>query len=94
VSRAVSRLEEMGIVSRRLDAQDSRVQHIDILPGNEALLRDVAQAYRGVNDMIYRNISDEEIAAFRATAGRIADNMAAALADERLAATQAEDDPQ
>ena len=44
--------------------------------------------------MIYRNISDEEIAAFRATAGRIADNMAAALADERLAATQAEDDPQ
>ena len=49
VSRAVSRLEEMGIVSRRLDAQDSRVQHIDILPGNEALLRDVAQAYRGVN---------------------------------------------
>ena len=94
VSRAVSRLEEMGIVSRRLDAQDSRVQHIDILPGNEALLRDVAQAYRGVNDMIYRNISDEEIAAFRATAGRIADNMAAALVDERLAATQAEDDPQ
>lgn len=79
VSGAVSRLEALGIVARRTDASDSRYQHIDILPGNEELLRDIQRTYDGITALVYRGVREDEIAAFRKVADKITENIAGAL---------------
>lgn len=76
VSGAVSRLEELGVVARRTDAVDSRYQHIDILPGHDALLADIERAYQGISDVVYRGVREDEIAAFRRVADKISNNIA------------------
>lgn len=79
VSGAVSRLEAMDIVARRADAEDGRFQHIDILPGHEALLLDIERAYQDITDIVYRGVQQDEIAAFRRVADKISNNIAGIL---------------
>lgn len=74
-SRAVTGMEQRGLLRRIPDARDSRRLHIRLEPATKPLTEEIARAYAQVTNVIYDGCSEADIAEFRRITARITDNI-------------------
>ncbi|TDE37438.1 MarR family winged helix-turn-helix transcriptional regulator [Antarcticimicrobium sediminis] len=72
VSRAVQRLAERRFLIRTRDAQDRRVEHLDLTPAGEAAYRDLRSVARDYDVKLARHFTSGEVALLRAMLRQLA----------------------
>lgn len=70
-SRAIVRMEKVGLLSRREDKSDRRNHIIQLTPDGLALYRELVPAVKGVEESILAGFSKAELDAFQATLTRL-----------------------
>lgn len=80
--RLIDQLERAGLVERRIDAGDRRVNHIFLTPAGEAMVVRIERALRAIRHDLFEGIGDAELAAA---------NTMLALLDQRVSARREAD---
>jgi DNA-binding MarR family transcriptional regulator len=60
ISKTIQRMEEVGLVERRPDAQDARVSHVYLSPAGRDLQRDVEERWQQLEAEVYAGLGPEE----------------------------------
>jgi DNA-binding MarR family transcriptional regulator len=75
MAATLTRMERDGLVTRKKDAQDGRVQRIWLTPRGRALQEPATAAASGVNALALAGLADSEIAALLTQVRRIIGNL-------------------
>ena len=65
VTNMLQRLEEAGLVTRRRDPDDNRLVRVYITPAGDEKERSINHLFGDMQDLIFKDISEEERAALR-----------------------------
>jgi DNA-binding MarR family transcriptional regulator len=66
VSRAVAALQARGWLTRRVDAADRRIEHLELTPSGEAVYRELAGLARSYQKSLCRELGPEALRALEA----------------------------
>ncbi len=77
----VQALAERGLIERRKDAQDGRIQHLHVTPDGKALRRTVEDHMRGILDAAFADWDDATMAQFTKGLDRLRQSLAPTPAD-------------
>lgn len=75
ISHAIEHLMECGYLIGKPDEQDRRCVHLILTKEAEPVCEELLQLRRGIMDIVYRNITEEEKEVLLRVAKRIARNM-------------------
>lgn len=82
ISHAIEHLMERGYLTGRPDAQDRRCIHLILTGEAEPVCEELIKLRRGLMEIIYRDITEEEKQVMRQVARKIARNIDEELASE------------
>lgn len=71
VSRAVKGLIGLGMVTRKASDEDGRIGHLFLTKDGELVYTKIANEVRRINSTMLQSLTEEEIAAFNETIGKL-----------------------
>jgi DNA-binding MarR family transcriptional regulator len=84
IVRVVGYLTEKGFIKRQVSTQDRRANFLVLTDKGKALVPDIRQSIRGLNEQALRNLTSEQTEAFFASLKIIQENLAEIPTDEVL----------
>jgi DNA-binding MarR family transcriptional regulator len=84
IVRVVGYLTEKGFIKRQVNTQDRRANFLVLTDKGRALVPDIRQSIRGLNEQALRHLTSEQTQAFFASLKIIQNNLAEIPADEIL----------
>ncbi len=82
VNVSIQRLEKVGFVCRRRDEKDQRIMRVYLTEKGESLVREIKQASKSVEEVMFSNFSDTELCLMRRFFEQILDNIEHAPAEK------------
>lgn len=83
VARSVARLEERGLIERRVSDQCRREKRVFLTPAGEESVKAIWKIAEGWNDICYRGFSPEERELYDRLSSRITENVMRYKSEER-----------
>ena len=75
VSQSLTRLHQMELVNMEQDKADRRLYHLFLTEKARAIVKEVHDIQKHINEIVFRDISEEELKVLSKVAAKITDNI-------------------
>ena len=75
VSQSLTRLHQMELVNMEQDKADRRLYHLFLTEKAHAIVKEVHDIQKHINEIVFRDISEEELKVLSKVAAKITDNI-------------------